>query len=152
MMQKLLPQYWGSLISLLVGIGLLNGVLEIQSASVGMRIAVKAMLLYLAWSGWGAIAPVTFGITLVMWIETLFTPAPSEEFSALFHLTPAQVWSISLGLGLLLFLGLAVKLASFSSRLQSSGIQKVPAFLLLAIVITAGVNLGHLIKAYFPPV
>jgi hypothetical protein len=117
-----------------------------------MRIAIEAMLFYLAWSGWGAIAPVIFCITLVMWIKTLFTPFPSEEFSALFHLTPAQVWSIALGLGWLLFLGLAVKLASFSSRLQASGMQRVPTFLLLAIVIAAGVNLGHLLKAYFPPI
>ena len=146
MVKHFFQKYWATLVALLLGMGFLNGILAIKHSSPVLSFAVQLLVLYLIWAGRGALAPVVFSITILMWLQTLFTPIPDEMLSSPLHLTPAQFWSISLGVCWLVAIVLSVKLAAFSSHLQASGYHKTAILLLLLPLPIVSVSLGHFIQ------
>lgn len=131
---------------LFLGHGLAGWLLNAYSASVGIWLLTEAIVLYLAWSGTGAIALSSVGVMGIISAATLFTPCPSGMLSIEMHLTAAQGWAVALVLSWLLAMGLVFKLAFAKQQLNAVGLSRAQAFWLLVIITNVGLRLGQLIE------
>lgn len=134
------------LLTLFLGYGVLGWVLMSYSASLAVWLLTEAMMLYLAWSGTGAIALSVVGTLGILWSATLFHHEAELLVWLGLPFTPAQYWATELLLNWLLAMTLIFKIAFANQWFRTSGWHRAKTFCLLAIVTSLSLSLVPLMR------
>jgi len=137
---------WFSLITLLVSYAITGYLLSNYEASAAIWFLTEIIVVYLTWTGTGAIfLSITGGIGIVS-IGVLTSDLPYGMARFPFNLTAAQVWAIDLGFSLFWAILVIFQLAITTHRLKGWGWKNLEVFWISFIVVNLGLVFGNMLN------
>ncbi|PSB24582.1 hypothetical protein [Stenomitos frigidus] len=138
------------LLVLFCSCGLAGYVLCSYKASFAVWVSIEAIVFYLAWAGFGAIAGSVVCVLGLLWCTTLFHHEAMFFVWSGTDLTSAQNWAIELVVNWLLATVLTFQLAFTHQFLRSNSWNRAKTFCLLMIVTNLGLTLGQGTRVLLP--
>ncbi|HIK16460.1 MAG TPA: hypothetical protein IGS53_14425 [Leptolyngbyaceae cyanobacterium M33_DOE_097] len=137
---------WFGLITLLVSYAVTGYLLSNYEATAAIWLLTEIIVVYLAWTGTGAIFLSIAGGIGIVGIGVLTADLPYGMSGLPFNLNAAQVWAIDLGFSLFWAILVIFQLAFTTHRLKLSGWKSLEVFWIAFMVANLGLVFGNMLN------